>query len=262
MPNRVLREGILTSERVNSLKWDEEVFYRRLMSVVDDFGRYTAHPKLLRAALYALCLDRVSDADVGKWMLATAEAGLVSVYTARDGKAYLELADFRQQVRAAKSRYPGPPNAEHVQGSREADALQAHGRCAADAQQMRSESETESETEAEACGTRAHAQGAVTEAVCREWTADRYAEDLRGLRPEYGRVDAGAILQALSTETDREQRARAYCQWRVADLGSVDADRKPVRTLISYLRNARRFAAGGAQTSGTCDPSTDTREVV
>ena len=36
MPNRILREGILTSERVNALSWEAEVFYRRLMSAVDE----------------------------------------------------------------------------------------------------------------------------------------------------------------------------------------------------------------------------------
>lgn len=35
MPSRILREGILTSERVNALAPLEELFYRRLMSVVD-----------------------------------------------------------------------------------------------------------------------------------------------------------------------------------------------------------------------------------
>ena len=36
MPTRILRDGILTSERVNLLDWEAEVFYRRLLSVGDD----------------------------------------------------------------------------------------------------------------------------------------------------------------------------------------------------------------------------------
>src|SRR5690606_33624040 len=61
MPNRILREGILTSPRIAKLGWPEEVFYRRLMSVVDDFGRYYADPGLLRAACYPRQLNKVSD---------------------------------------------------------------------------------------------------------------------------------------------------------------------------------------------------------
>ncbi|CAK7026517.1 MAG: hypothetical protein MESAZ_02759 [Saezia sanguinis] len=107
MPNRILREGILTSERVNSLNWQEEVFYRRLMSVVDDHGRFHALPKLLRAACYPLHIDKVSDADIGKWITACVTAGLVSVYPAADGKRYIQILNFGQQVRA-KSKFPNP----------------------------------------------------------------------------------------------------------------------------------------------------------
>lgn len=107
MPNRILREGILASERVNVLSAPAEVFYRRLMSVVDDFGRFYAKPELLRAACYPLKLDKVGNPDIGKWILETREAALVRTYTV-DRKEYLELLDFRQQVRARASKFPQP----------------------------------------------------------------------------------------------------------------------------------------------------------
>ncbi len=47
MPVRLIRPGILSSLRVNRLTEGQEVFYRRLLSVVDDFGRYDAVPALL-----------------------------------------------------------------------------------------------------------------------------------------------------------------------------------------------------------------------
>lgn len=107
MPNRIVREGILTSEAVSSLSWAEEVFYRRLMSVADDHGRFHASPKLIRAACYPLLIDKVSDADIGKWLTSCVTAALVSVYPAPDGKRYLQIIKFGQQVRSA-SKYPGP----------------------------------------------------------------------------------------------------------------------------------------------------------
>lgn len=107
MPNRILREGILTSERVNSLTWEAEVFYRRLMSVVDDFGRFTAHPSLLRAALFPLKLDTVRDANMERLLALVEQARLVRVYEVA-GKRYLELLDFKQQVRAKESKFPSP----------------------------------------------------------------------------------------------------------------------------------------------------------
>lgn len=109
MPNRILRDGILTSPRVCKLGWAEEVFYRRLMSVVDDYGRYYADPGMLRAACYPRQLSKVTDADLGKWTRILAEAGLVSVY-AHEGEQYLELVNFGQQVRAKSSKFPDPPS--------------------------------------------------------------------------------------------------------------------------------------------------------
>lgn len=106
MPNRIVREGILTSARVCKLGWAEEVFYRRLMSVVDDFGRYYADHGMLRAACYPRQLNKVSDSDVGKWLSSCSDAGLVRVYPAEDGERYLELEKFGQQVRAKKSKFP------------------------------------------------------------------------------------------------------------------------------------------------------------
>lgn len=125
MPNRILREGIVTSPRLVLLSWPAEVFYRRLMSVVDDFGRYHAHLMLLRAACYPMQLDKVSDSDVGKWLGETRKAALVRVYEIA-GAAYLELLDFRQQVRAKKSKFPDPPECDE----------QSQCECVADAKQV------------------------------------------------------------------------------------------------------------------------------
>lgn len=107
MPTRIVREGILTSEPVASLSWPAEVLYRRLMSVADDHGRYFALPKLIRSACYPLQIDKVSDADIGKWLTECVTAALVSVYPASDGKRYLQIEKFGQRVQS-KSKYPDP----------------------------------------------------------------------------------------------------------------------------------------------------------
>lgn len=107
MPDRIVRAGILTSDPVNGLSWAAEVFYRRLFSVVDDFGRYDGRPTLLRAHLYPLKIDRVSDADVCKWLTECVNAGIVSVYQV-SGLQYLEVLKFGQRVRAETSKWPNP----------------------------------------------------------------------------------------------------------------------------------------------------------
>lgn len=107
MPDRIVRQAILTSERVNKLSWPAEVFYRRLMSIADDYGRSEARPNILRAYLYPAKLDKVSDSDVVKWLSECSKAGLVRIYHV-DSKEYVEILQFGQRLRAMKSKYPQP----------------------------------------------------------------------------------------------------------------------------------------------------------
>lgn len=133
MPNRILREGILSSDRVDQLSDGAELFYRRLISVVDDYGRYYASPGTLRGACWPLRPERVTDEAVIEWLIQCSRVGLVQLYLSGRSR-FLQVVDFKQQVRA-KSKFPDPDN-----------------NCTADAEQMLitsrsriSESKTESE---------------------------------------------------------------------------------------------------------------------
>lgn len=107
MPNRIIREAILSSEKIALLGFPEEVFYRRLMSIVDDYGRTEANPQLLRARCYPLQIDVVRAADITRWMAACQKAGVILCYAVND-KQYLELSKFGQQQRSP-SKFPPPP---------------------------------------------------------------------------------------------------------------------------------------------------------
>lgn len=108
MPNRILREAILDSEAVNALTPQAEVFYRRLMSVVDDFGRFDARPAVLRGRLYPLQLDRVREADLDRWIAECVKASLIRLYTVGSGQYIL----FHKlgEPRAKSSKFPAPPS--------------------------------------------------------------------------------------------------------------------------------------------------------
>lgn len=132
MPNRILREGILTSDRVNALSLGAELFYRRLMSVVDDFGRFDARTVMLKVTCFPLRVNDVRDADLSRWLTECEAAGLIRVY-AVDGKRYLEMADFRQAQRAKESKFPGAPPDGPMRSKCDADATQATVGCDAPA---------------------------------------------------------------------------------------------------------------------------------
>lgn len=110
MPTRLLREGILDSERVCSLSFPAEVFYRRLMSVVDDFGRFDGRASVLRSRLYPLQTDKVREADISRWIAECEKAGLIALYAVA-GKPYILFGNLGT-ARAKESKYPPPPAGE------------------------------------------------------------------------------------------------------------------------------------------------------
>jgi len=107
MPNRILREGILTSRRVDKLSVPAELLYRRLMSKLDDYGRCEADVELLRSSCYPLRVNKVKAAHVKDWIRECQAACLLVTYADR-GKCYLQYLDWKQQERS-ESKFPAPP---------------------------------------------------------------------------------------------------------------------------------------------------------
>lgn len=105
MPTRIIREGIITSEAINRLSDEAELFYRRLMSIADDYGRYYSHPSILRANCYPLKLETVSESDVKQWLSECVSNGVISFYG--EGQKYIQIHKFGQQTRS-KSKFPEP----------------------------------------------------------------------------------------------------------------------------------------------------------
>jgi len=117
MPNRIIREGWIDSFTIDMLDANAERFFLRLCLKADDFGRFHAHPKLLKSALFPL-KDCVRDTDMSRDLAVCEKAGLIHCYEA-SGSRYLVICKFDQRMRAAKSKFPPPPekcqtDARHV----------------------------------------------------------------------------------------------------------------------------------------------------
>lgn len=108
MPNRIVREGWLTSPRIDGLDANEERFFLRLLLKADDFGRYSANLVELKNTLFPLKED-VRATDSSRWLAACEKAGLVRCYDTPKGR-FLEISDFRQRTRAKDSKFPCPPS--------------------------------------------------------------------------------------------------------------------------------------------------------
>lgn len=134
MPTRLIREGINTSEAVNKLSVKAEVFYRRLMSVVDDYGRFFSHPSLLRSACFPLKINEVTEKDVKQMLSECLTNDLLMLY---GGDKYLLYLNFRQQTRSP-SKFPEPTEAELLNNRK------------ANVNQMSTQAYAESESESKA----------------------------------------------------------------------------------------------------------------
>lgn len=109
MPNRILKESICTSDNLNELNPQEEIFFYRLIVNCDDFGIFDARTKILRSKCFPLKTDTIKESDIEKWLKGLIKANLCFLYEV-DGKRYLKMTSWErhQQMRATRSKYPTP----------------------------------------------------------------------------------------------------------------------------------------------------------
>lgn len=107
---RLLRDWT-DSEKVNTLSFQGEVLFTRLIMKADDYGIYFANPKLLKSNLFPFKTDTIRDTDITRWLTECEKAGLIVIYEVQS-KPYLQIREFNQRLRSLKPKYPPPP--KHV----------------------------------------------------------------------------------------------------------------------------------------------------
>ena len=160
MPTRLIRDKICKSESIDELTWFEEVFFYRLITLCDDFGRYDARPKVLKADLFPL-KDGVTLSQIENALNKLSTVGMVQVYM-YDQKPFLQLVTWEkyQNVRNHKSKYPQPPSLSDgitQLNTNEYNCIQSPAN--APVIQSESESESESKSESEGADALSHTHG-------------------------------------------------------------------------------------------------------
>lgn len=105
MPNRLLRDGICTSELINSLSSDEEILFYRLLVVCDDFGHMDGRLTILKAQCFPL-RETATLKSVSHWLDGLAAKGLVRRYAVGD-KPFIAIGKWENRVRS-RPKYPLP----------------------------------------------------------------------------------------------------------------------------------------------------------
>lgn len=106
MPNRILREGYLDSEKLRLAGELAEVLFVRLMLVCDDFGRFDGRVSVICRRCWPICGP--TDEDVLTRLVALTGNGLVVTYEV-DGKPFIYIPNFKQRTRSPGSKFPNPP---------------------------------------------------------------------------------------------------------------------------------------------------------
>lgn len=110
MPNRILKESILSSDQINELSWFEEVLFYRLIVSADDYGCMDGRAAYLKSILFPL-KENVTKQDIEKGIAKLVSTGLLIPYADKvSGNAYLFLPTWckHQRLRNSKHRYPMP----------------------------------------------------------------------------------------------------------------------------------------------------------
>ena len=115
MPNRVIKETICTSDKLNGLTDFQFRLWVGLLVSADDAGRGDARPAIIKGRVFPL-RDRITVKDVDVALQALAACGCVSLYHV-GGKPYYWFPTWaeHQRLDRAKPKYPAPEDADPPQ---------------------------------------------------------------------------------------------------------------------------------------------------
>ncbi len=107
MPNRILKESIRSSKSVNAVTDFQFRLWTYLITYVDDYGRGSADPQLLRGFLFPR--RHTTEAAIAKGLAALETAGLLRLYQVR-GERYLCFPRWgeHQRIQTKRSKFPAP----------------------------------------------------------------------------------------------------------------------------------------------------------
>lgn len=112
MPNRLLKEGIRTSKKINSLSDFEFRTWAYLITYVDDYGRGSADPELLKGFVFPRRKE-VREQDIRKALAALERTGSILLYDVA-GEPYFCFPNWseHQRIQTKKSKYPAPADCD------------------------------------------------------------------------------------------------------------------------------------------------------
>lgn len=112
MPNRLIKDSIYESEKVNALSDFQFRVWVSLIPYVDDYGRGDARPAIIKGRCFPL-RRMVSEEDIRQTLVDLEKADCIRLYIV-GGKPFLCFPRWakHQTIRNQRSKYPAPEDAD------------------------------------------------------------------------------------------------------------------------------------------------------
>lgn len=129
MPDRIIRDELLTSERYWSVGIDAQRLFVHLLLSADALGRFSGKNYTIRAACYP---GHAPDAKlIEKFLTDLHDADLIRIYEV-NGERYVFIPRYRQRLRAKDSYLPAPPKGINDIPEEKSDSSQTQVRLKSD----------------------------------------------------------------------------------------------------------------------------------
>ena len=109
MPQRFLRPGITTSNAWNACGWKAQSLYIRLITLVDDYGRYDGRIAIIHGHCFPLRSD-IKPQETAALVGELSANNLIELYEV-EHKEYLQMLKWQERTRG-KSKYPDPKDGQ------------------------------------------------------------------------------------------------------------------------------------------------------
>jgi hypothetical protein len=126
MPTRLLRDWT-DSDRFDGISADAERLFVRLLMKADDYGRFHAEPRRLKAALFPL-IDNLRQDALVRWLDELSTRQLVLLYESVDHRQLLAIPRFGQRLKQSVPKFPAPPGKPENWLPEVADCLPTSGK--------------------------------------------------------------------------------------------------------------------------------------
>ncbi len=220
---RMLKESIRTSKTVNALSDFQFRLWAYLITYVDDYGRGSADPELLKGLVFPR-RKGITESQIKDGLTVLANTGMITLYEV-DGESYFYFPKWgeHQRIRNKWSQFPGPP--------------QSAASCGNPPIEVEPEVEPEEEVEPE------------VEDSCAELQSTAALTLILNTGEEYPVMqDFVEQMQALYPAIDVMQELRAMKAWCISN----PKKRKTARGIKAFINGwlSREQDKGGRKNSG------------